>query len=55
MTQQKCSPGTTYSVCLQVDNRQQQDLLVSASQAADLCDRHFGIGADGVCTCVYPA
>lgn len=33
---------------VQVDNRQQQDLLVTATQAVDLCDRHFGIGADGV-------
>ncbi|KAK9866398.1 hypothetical protein WJX84_008088 [Apatococcus fuscideae] len=31
-----------------VDNRQQQELLVTATQAAELCDRHFGIGADGV-------
>ena len=38
----------------QVDNRQQQDLLVTATQAVDLCDRHFGIGADGVSIKLQP-
>lgn len=33
---------------LQVDNRGQQDPLVSEQQAIKLCDRNFGIGADGV-------
>lgn len=31
-----------------VDNRQQTDPLVTPEQAIQLCDRHFGIGADGV-------
>ncbi len=31
-----------------VDNRQQETPLISAEQAIQLCDRHFGIGADGV-------
>jgi diaminopimelate epimerase len=31
-----------------LDNRQQLEPLVTPEQAAQLCDRHFGIGADGV-------
>ncbi|MEM1425810.1 MAG: diaminopimelate epimerase [Cyanobacteria bacterium P01_H01_bin.130] len=31
-----------------VDNRHQSDLILSAETAAQWCDRHFGIGADGV-------
>lgn len=31
-----------------LDNRQQGEPLVTAEQAVTLCDRHFGIGADGV-------
>ena len=31
-----------------VDNRQQPELALSAETAAQWCDRHFGIGADGV-------
>jgi diaminopimelate epimerase len=31
-----------------IDNRQQTQPLLSAQQAIQLCDRHFGIGADGV-------
>lgn len=31
-----------------VDNRHQPQLLLSPEQAAKWCDRHFGIGADGV-------
>ncbi|MEM9245658.1 MAG: diaminopimelate epimerase [Cyanobacteria bacterium P01_F01_bin.153] len=31
-----------------VDNRQQPDLILSPETAAQWCDRHFGIGADGV-------
>lgn len=31
-----------------LDNRQQSEPLVTPTQAAQLCDRHFGIGADGV-------
>jgi diaminopimelate epimerase len=31
-----------------VDNRSSSELLVSPAQAIKLCDRHFGIGADGV-------
>ncbi|OKH18704.1 diaminopimelate epimerase [[Limnothrix rosea] IAM M-220] len=31
-----------------LDNRQQTEPLVTPEQAAKLCDRHFGIGADGV-------
>ncbi|WP_009632809.1 diaminopimelate epimerase [Synechocystis sp. PCC 7509] len=31
-----------------VDNRASSELIVSPEQAIQLCDRHFGIGADGV-------
>lgn len=31
-----------------LDNRQQGEPLITAEQAVTLCDRHFGIGADGV-------
>ncbi|HEY9887761.1 MAG TPA: diaminopimelate epimerase [Candidatus Obscuribacterales bacterium] len=31
-----------------VDNRQQLELILTAEQAVKWCDRHFGIGADGV-------
>ena len=31
-----------------VDNRSSSELIVSPKQAIKLCDRHFGIGADGV-------
>lgn len=31
-----------------VDNRQQQEPLVTSEQAVALCDRNFGIGGDGV-------
>jgi len=31
-----------------LDNRHQQDLLLTPAQAKFWCDRHFGIGADGV-------
>lgn len=31
-----------------VDNRSQTDLMVTGEQAVALCDRNFGIGADGV-------
>lgn len=31
-----------------IDNRQQQELLVPIAGIPRLCDRHFGIGADGV-------
>jgi diaminopimelate epimerase len=31
-----------------VDNRASSELIVSPDQAIKLCDRHFGIGADGV-------
>lgn len=31
-----------------VDNRQSPELVLSAAQAAQLCDRNFGIGANGV-------
>lgn len=34
--------------CCQVDNRHQQELLLSSEAAAKLCDRNFGIGGDGV-------
>lgn len=33
----------------QVDNRHQEEPLVTAEQAVQLCDRNFGIGGDGVC------
>lgn len=32
----------------QVDNRSQEEPLVTAEQAVALCDRNFGIGGDGV-------
>ncbi len=31
-----------------IDNRHSVDPLLSPEQAVQLCDRHFGIGADGV-------
>lgn len=31
-----------------IDNRHQEEPLISAQQAVSLCDRRFGIGADGV-------
>ncbi len=31
-----------------IDNRQQQEPLISAAIAVQMCDRHFGVGADGV-------
>jgi diaminopimelate epimerase len=31
-----------------VDNRQQSEPLITPEQAVTWCDRHFGIGADGV-------
>ncbi len=31
-----------------VDNRHASDPIITPEQAAQLCDRHFGIGADGV-------
>ncbi len=31
-----------------IDNRAESEPLISAEQAVQLCDRHFGIGADGV-------
>jgi len=31
-----------------IDNRDQTEPLLTPAQAATLCDRHFGIGADGV-------
>lgn len=31
-----------------IDNRSSSELIVSPEQAIKLCDRHFGIGADGV-------
>ncbi|MBF2056298.1 MAG: diaminopimelate epimerase [Cyanobacterium sp. T60_A2020_053] len=31
-----------------IDNRHSDQPLISASEAVKLCDRHFGIGADGV-------
>ncbi len=33
---------------LLVDNRQQAELLLSPAEARHWCDRHFGVGADGV-------
>ena len=33
---------------VQIDNRQSAELTVSAGQATALCDRNFGIGADGI-------
>ena len=42
--------GASYCVplLLQVDNRSQDELMVTAEQAVALCDRNFGIGGDGV-------
>lgn len=31
-----------------IDNREQPDLVLTPEQAMKVCDRHFGIGADGV-------
>eukprot|EP01026_Neomeris_dumetosa_P077370 TRINITY_DN83481_c0_g1_i1.p1 TRINITY_DN83481_c0_g1~~TRINITY_DN83481_c0_g1_i1.p1 ORF type:complete len:331 (-),score=32.08 TRINITY_DN83481_c0_g1_i1:210-1175(-) len=31
-----------------IDNRQQQDPVISQEQAVKICDRNFGVGADGV-------
>lgn len=31
-----------------IDNRHQSEPLITPEQAIELCDRHFGIGADGV-------
>lgn len=33
---------------MQVDNRHSTDPLVTPEQAVKVCDRHFGIGGDGV-------
>jgi diaminopimelate epimerase len=33
---------------IMIDNRDQAEPLLTPAQAATLCDRHFGIGADGV-------
>lgn len=33
---------------IQVDNRHQAEPVVTSEQAVKLCDRHFGIGGDGV-------
>lgn len=32
----------------QVDNRHQEEPVITPEQAAKLCDRNFGIGGDGV-------
>lgn len=37
-----------------VDNRHQEELLVSAEAAVKLCDRNFGIGGDGVIFALPP-
>jgi diaminopimelate epimerase len=37
-----------FCIALQVDNRKQEEPLVTAEQAVALCDRNFGIGGDGV-------
>jgi diaminopimelate epimerase len=31
-----------------IDNRHQAEPILSQDQAVQMCDRHFGIGADGV-------
>jgi len=31
-----------------IDNRHSSEPAIAPEQAVDLCDRHFGIGADGV-------
>lgn len=35
-------------ICLQVDNRDSVEPKVTPEQAVKLCDRNFGVGADGV-------
>jgi diaminopimelate epimerase len=35
-------------VVSQVDNRHQDEPILTAEQARRLCDRNFGIGGDGV-------
>lgn len=39
---------TTRRGMMQVDNRSQNELMVTAEQAVALCNRNFGIGGDGV-------
>lgn len=41
----------SFCTLLQVDNRTQEEPLVTAEQAVALCDRNFGIGGDGVRGC----
>ena len=38
----------------QVDNRHQEEPLITSEQAVRLCDRNFGIGGDGVTLCPRP-
>ena len=40
--------GRNKNWCVQVDNRHDSEPVVSPEQAAQLCDRNFGIGGDGV-------
>lgn len=37
-----------------IDNRTETEPIISADQAVKLCDRHFGIGADGVIFALPP-
>ena len=37
------------SALWQVDNRHEEEPMLTAEQAVRLCDRNFGIGGDGVC------
>ena len=40
--------GQNKNWCVQVDNRHDSEPVVSPEQAAQLCDRNFVIGGDGV-------
>ena len=39
---------TLFVGCRQVDNRDSSEPKITQEQAAKLCDRNFGVGADGV-------
>lgn len=44
-----CPPyASLASRTVQVDNRHQEDPVITPEQAIKLCDRNFGIGGDGV-------
>ena len=37
-----------------VDNRDSPDIKISAARCAEICDRNFGVGADGVIFAMPP-